>query len=626
MYQHPEEIERTEIEFKDGRIFDRYTRGLRQPNGDYIGRIWLFLDITASKKALRALAESELRLKTVLDTNVDGIAMVDVETRKFSFANPAFCDLLGYGQDEIAAIGVQDIHPSDTLSEVKRYFDAMARGDLKNAPSLPTMRKDGSIILVDISASPATFGAKTYMVACFHDVTEHKRMQERIAQMAHHDILTGLPNRSVFVEVLQQAIARERRSGEGFAILYLDLDHFKDVNDFLGHPVGDLLLRAVAERLRASVREADMVARFGGDEFAILQVDVGEPTEAALLADKLLKAMAEPFALRGKEVRSGASIGISAFEGNSPDPEILLSHADVALYRAKSDGRGTYRFFTDAINAEVHKRVVLGDELHEAITAGQLFLMYQPEVDVDTGYIVGVEALVRWRHPKRGLVAPGEFIPVAEKIGLIVALGRWVLQEACRQMKEWLDAGIAPQVIGVNLSALQFKHPFDLENDIASALAKTALPPTHLELELTESVLMEASRDNRDVLMRLRETGVRIAIDDFGNGYSSLEYLSRFPVDRIKIAQNFILDLPSKPRNRVIVRAAIGLAHELGIMVVVEGVETAAQLDLIRSWSAHLVQGFYFSKPLPAVEMTALLHVGRIVPADAGATGVPAPV
>ena len=299
----------------------------------------------------------------------------------------------------------------------------------------------------------------------------------------------------------------------------------------------------------------------------------------------------------------------------------MLSHADVALYRAKSEGRGTYRFFTDAMDLEVQARVTMVAELAEGIATGQLFLVYQPQVDVDTGRIVGIEALVRWRHPKRGVVSPGEFIPIAEKSGLIVALGHWVLQEACRQMKDWLNSAIAPPLIGVNLSALQFKTPLELMNDITLTLARTALPPERLELELTESVLMEVSHEHNDVLLRLRKAGVHIAIDDFGNGYSSLEYLSRFPVDRIKIAQNFMVDVLMKPRNAMIVRAAIRLAHELDLFVVVEGVENAAQLELVRSWSARQVQGFYFSKPLSAPEMTALLRVGKIVSAPIGAVG-----
>jgi len=416
----------------------------------------------------------------------------------------------------------------------------------------------------------------------------------------------------VFVEALQQAIARAQRGSESFAVLYLDLDHFKDVNDTLGHPVGDLVLQCVADRLRTSLRETDTVARFGGDEFALIQVNIAKPLDAAVLANKLLKAISLSITIQGNEIRSGASVGIAVYGPDSPGAETLLSRADVALYQAKSEGRGTYRFFTDAMDVEVRTRVTLGVELRGAMAAGQLFLVYQPQIDVDTGRFIGVEALARWRHPTRGLLPPAMFIPVAEQSGLIVSLGRWVLHEACRQMKEWIDAGIAPPLIAVNVSGLQFKTPFELERDIAAILTETALPPQRLELELTETVLMEVSREHNDALLRLRTAGHRIAIDDFGTGYSSLEYLGRFPVDRIKIAQSFIVDLTGASSNPVIVRAAIGLAHELNLDVVVEGVETAEQLKQVRSWGCRKVQGYYFSKPLSPGELTTLLRAGQI--------------
>jgi EAL domain-containing protein (putative c-di-GMP-specific phosphodiesterase class I) len=328
-----------------------------------------------------------------------------------------------------------------------------------------------------------------------------------------------------------------------------------------------------------------------------------------------LKALREPFLIKGNDIRTGASVGIAVYGADSADPESLLSHADVALYRAKAEGRGTYRFFTDAMDSEVRSRVSLGSELREAIASGQLFLMYQPQVDVDTGRVAGVEALVRWRHPTRGLILPSEFIPAAEKNGLIVALGHWVLHEACRQTREWLDSGISLPLVAVNVSALQLKTPFELERDIAAILVETGLPAHLLELELTESVLMKASEQQNHVLERLRGMGLRIAIDDFGTGYSSLEYLGRFPVDRIKIAQDFIVGLTPGSDSATIVRAAIGLANDLRRNVIVEGVETAEQLTLIRSWGCHDVQGFYFSKPLPALEVATLLRSRTILPA-----------
>jgi diguanylate cyclase (GGDEF)-like protein len=435
----------------------------------------------------------------------------------------------------------------------------------------------------------------------------------KISWMARHDALTGLANRTVFAEGLEHEIARARRDGTTFAVLYLDLDHFKDINDTLGHPIGDLLLQSVAGRLRASVRETDTVSRFGGDEFALIATQLKQPADAAMLAEKVLAMMSEPVSLQDMEIRSGATIGIAVYGSDSADTEALLSHADIALYRAKSEGRGTYRFFTEAMDAEVRTEFMLGAELRDAITSNQLYLMYQPQVDIYTGRITGVEALVRWRHQTRGIVSPGQFIPIAEKSGLIVVLGQWVMRESCRQMREWLDAGIAPPLIGVNLSARQFKLQHKLKNDIATILQDTGVPPQKVELELTESVLMEASREHRDVLLGLRRAGFRIAIDDFGTGYSSLDYLRRYPVDRIKIAQQFMID-PTEGFGDAILRAAIGLAKELKLDVIVEGVETAQQLQRVKSCGGRDVQGYYFSKPVGADAMTALLRKGRIRP------------
>jgi diguanylate cyclase (GGDEF)-like protein len=431
----------------------------------------------------------------------------------------------------------------------------------------------------------------------------------KISWLARHDVLTGLANRIVFAEALQREIERAHRDGTSFAVLYLDLDHFKDINDTLGHPIGDLLLQSVAGRLRAHVRETDTVSRFGGDEFALIATELKQPGDAATLAEKVLAMMSEPVSLRDIEVRSGATIGIAVYGPESADAEALLSHADIALYRAKSEGRGTYRFFTETMDVEVRTEFMLGAELRDAIASQQFYLVYQPQVEIHTGRITGVEALVRWRHPMRGIVLPGQFIPIAEKSGLIVALGRWVMHESCRQMREWLDAGVAPARIGVNLSARQFKAPHQLENDIAAILQETGVPPQRVELELTESVLMDASREHSDVLLALRRAGFRIAIDDFGTGYSSLDYLRRYPVDRIKIAQQFMID-PAEGCGDAILRAAIALARELKLEVIVEGVETAKQLQRVKSCGGHDVQGYYFSKPVGADAMTALLRKG----------------
>jgi diguanylate cyclase (GGDEF)-like protein/PAS domain S-box-containing protein len=477
-------------------------------------------------------------------------------------------------------------------------------------------RADGTEFPADVLLTRVVRGNQTQVYVMIRDISERKLADQRTERMARYDNLTGLVNRVVFVDLLHQAISRVSRDAHGFAVLYLDLDHFKDVNDTLGHPVGDSLLRVVAARLRASVREADTVARFGGNEFAVLAGEVRDPADLTVLADRILRAIGEPFVIDGNEIHSGASVGIAVCGPDSADAETLLSHADVALYRAKADGRSSYRFFTDAMDTEVRARITIGRELREAIAREQFFLMYQPQVEIDTGRVVGLEALVRWRHPTKGIVGPGRFIPATERNGLIVPLGRWLMRDACRQARQWLDAGIAPASIAINLSGMQFKMPLELERDIMATVAEAGLPPRRLELELTEGVLMDASRDHNDVLLRLRENGYRIAIDDFGSGYSSLDYLRRYPVDRIKIAQSFIADIGVKVGSDAIVRAALGLAHELSIEVVVEGVETARQLELLTSWGGRIVQGYYFARPLPVPEVTALLRAGKIAPAQ----------
>jgi len=357
------------------------------------------------------------------------------------------------------------------------------------------------------------------------------------------------------------------------------------------------------------------IARFGGDEFAVVAEDIGEAGDAAMLAKRLVDVLAKPFEIQGSEICIGASIGVDLYTPDIADAETLLAHADVALYRAKNEGRGTFRFFTAEMDLEVRTRVALEGELRQAIDGGEFFLVYQPQIDMRSASIIGLEALVRWHHPVHGVLGPGTFIPVAERSGLIIPLGNWVLTEACCQMRLWLDAGVAPATIGVNVSAVQFKVSADLEAAIAAALTETGLPAQSLELELTESVVMATSIRHNDVLQRLRDSGIKIAIDDFGTGYSSLDYLRRFPVDRIKIAQNFVDNLMAMPGNAAIVKATIGLARELGITVIAEGIETEEQFDLLNAWGCTQAQGFYIAKPGSPIDISVLLHNGRIRPA-----------
>ncbi len=576
-------------------------------------------DITERKRTEAELRASETRFRELFETTRDAIVTLEPSSGSFTSANLSAARLFGEkSTEDFVSRKPWEYSPErqpDGRASAEKAREMIAIAMDKGSHFFEWMHKrdDGVEFPADVLMTRVVNGEGTCLYATVRDITERKRVDAVIRTMARRDSLTGLANRAVFVETLQQEIARARRGGSGVAVLYIDVDHFKDVNDVMGHPIGDLLLQQIAHRLETIGCEADTVAQFGGDEFAII-VAVHESSDAALVADKVLQAIAAPFSIGGIDVQSGASIGIAIHGPDAPDAETLLSHADVALYRAKAEGRGTFRFFTDAMDTEVRARVTLGTDLREAIASRQLFLVYQPKVDLETNRIVGLEALVRWHHPKRGLIMPGEFIQVAEKTGLITMLGHWVLHEACRQTKEWLDVGLVVPLISVNVSALQFKTPLALEADIAKTLAETLLPPELLELELTESVYMEASQDHDDVLLRLHEAGVRVAIDDFGTGYSSLDYLSRFPASRVKIAQSFMPGLTASSKSAVIVRAAIGLAHELGMDVIVEGVETAAQLELIRLWGAHKIQGYYFSKPLSVSDAASVLRAGKILP------------
>ncbi|MEO8660396.1 MAG: EAL domain-containing protein [Bryobacteraceae bacterium] len=560
-----------------------------------------------------------------LEASPDGIMVVDADDRIISY-NQRFATMWGVPPQGLAtgdhapvlaAVVAVMREPEKFLARV-RYFYAhpLESGE----DELETLR--GQFIERYTAGLRTDSGQSVGRVWFFRDITARRRAETLLLHSARLDALTGLANRAIAVVALQRAITESKRGGKTFALFYIDLDHFKDVNDTLGHPVGDALLCAVAGRLQSNAREADTVARFGGDEFAIVAEGIHEPVDAGVLAEKLLSELGKPYLIQGNTIRIGASVGIDFHGPEAPDAESLLSHADIALYRAKSEGRGGYRFFTSAMDAEVRTRVTMGAELRNALVQDQFFLVYQPQATIDTGHIVGVEALVRWRHPKRGVVEPQEFIPVAERFGLIRELDHWVLWNACRQAKAWLLAGIAPLRMSVNLSGLEFKASTDLENDILAALAETGLPPTQLELELTETVLMDSSLKHADVFQRLRQRGITIAIDDFGTGYSSLGYLGRFPCDRIKIAQEFVKGLPSCSESVAIVKATIGLGHDLGIMVIAEGVETREQLDLLNDWGCREVQGYYYSKPLASTDLLPLLSGSGIIRVEGHTSGI----
>ncbi|WP_137820635.1 bifunctional diguanylate cyclase/phosphodiesterase [Pseudomonas sp. 2FG] len=447
------------------------------------------------------------------------------------------------------------------------------------------------------------------------DITERKVAEEKIALLARTDGLTGLANRATFIERLRQAFAASTRGATSFAIFYLDLDHFKDVNDTLGHPVGDLLLQEVSERIKNCTRESDVIARLGGDEFAVLQLDMGEPANAGALAAKIQTTLALPYSLDGNEVRISVSIGICPYAPGSTGADAMLAQADMALYRSKEEGRNQYHFHSEDLDQEVLDRVTLANDLRRAIDQHELELYYLPEVELSSGKILGMEALVRWNHPVHGLLTAGSFIPVAEKTGIIVTLGHWVLDQACRQMRLWRDNGMAPPVIAVNLSLAQIKSGHELVRDVAETIAKWGLAPSDLEFDVTEATLAQTKWTRNDVLPQLRELGVKIAIDDFGTEYSSFDYLKTFRVNHLKIAQSFINAATEDPDSATTIRAIINFAREVGIGIIAEGVETQEQRALlISTGSTTQAQGFYFSEAVDNTRASELLRLGSIAP------------
>jgi diguanylate cyclase (GGDEF)-like protein/PAS domain S-box-containing protein len=559
------------------------------------------------------------RFRAIFNAINDGIFISDPTTGQFTEINEQCCRMFGYPKSELIGRDVDTlssgVHPytRDMAIELNRK----ARSGEPQIFEWQCRTKQGVLFWTEISLRFTQFGDTPSMVGIVRDIAERKRLDAQIVYMAQHDLLTGLANRSMFTTALDRAIAQSLRTGRTFAVLCLDLDHFKDVNDLRGHLTGDRLLRTVAERLRGVVRLNENIARFGGDEFAILLDGFCDPTGIAALAARLIASIGAPYLIDGNDIHVGASIGVAVYGESAFDAETLLSYADIALYRAKSEGGETYRFFSDAMNEEVRSRVTLTNELRLAVPAGQLFLVYQPQVSAKDGQIVGVEALVRWRHPRRGILTPDCFLPAAETSGIVGALGEWVLREACRQGRKWLDAGISPGTIAVNLSTAQFKAPLELEKIVGSALTEMQLPAHFLELEITENTLISLSSQHEEVIERLRRAGVRFALDDFGTGYSSLSYLRRFSVDRIKIAHEFISDLTTSNEAVSIVKLILGLSRDFGSRVIAEGVETSEQLSLLQGWNCPEVQGFYFAPPMSAEAILPLLSAGAISPPTA---------
>jgi diguanylate cyclase (GGDEF)-like protein len=577
----------------------RWLRISRSPTRDD-GFIVLCSDISRLKTQERSLRETNLLLDAALENMSQGLCLYDVDNRLEIF-NRRFLEIFRLSPDQIKpGISYREVlafsvagnnHCSKTVDQLLAEHRA-ARDRDAMSPHLYEF-SDGRVI--SCLYTPTSDGR---WVATYEDITERRQAEAKIIHMARHDALTNLPNRVLFKDEMEQALSR----GDELAVMFLDLDRFKGVNDSLGHPVGDALLCAVTDRLLCVVPAAETMARLGGDEFAIVHSKTS-PSDASELAARIIDALAEPFNVHGHQVIIGTSIGIAMAPADGNEPDQLLRNADMALYRAKAEGRGTFHFFQAEMDAQMQERRKLELDLRKALVAEQFELYYQPLVEVASGEVSGFEALLRWNHPERGVVGPDAFIPVAEEIGLIVPLGDWVLKQACRDAATWPTK----HTVAVNLSAVQFRNP-TLALSVVSALGQSGLAASRLELEITESVLLQDDRAVLDALHQFRDLGVRICMDDFGTGYSSLSYLRSFPFDKIKIDRTFIRELGKRDDCVAIIRAVMGLGASLGMITTAEGVETEEQLDILRDEGCMQVQGYLFSRPVTAKEIPALLR------------------
>jgi len=473
------------------------------------------------------------------------------------------------------------------------------------------IRRDGHESAIEDSAAPIhdRDGHGTGAVIVFHDVSAARSMSLQMSHLAHHDFLTDLPNRMLLNDRLTHAIASARRYHQKLAVLFLDLDGFKHINDSLGHAIGDKLLKAIGERLLAGVRKSDTVSRLGGDEFVVVLSSIEHSEVAALSATKIIAAAIAPYSIDQQDLHVSVSVGISIYPDDGAEAEALIQNADNAMYHAKEHGSNNYRFFQEDMNVQAVRRQALEASLRRALERHEFELHYQPKIDLKSGKITGVEALIRWRHPERGLILPAEFIPIAESCGLIVPIGRWVLAEACTQAREWQSAGLPEIPVAVNISSVEFRDKNFLEN-LRATLNETGLDPCHLELELTESVLMQHVESTAFVLGELRAMGVHLAVDDFGTGYSSLSYLSQFPINSLKIDKLFVQGITSERDDAPIISAVINMGRSLMQRVIAEGVETREQLAFLQSRGCDEGQGYYFSHPVVAEQFAKMLETG----------------
>ncbi|MES2077334.1 MAG: EAL domain-containing protein [Pseudomonadota bacterium] len=570
------------------------------------------------------------RFRSALDATADAIFLLDAASLALLDANEGACRMLGYGRAELLALAPQalGLGTAEALREqAARLADYAACIGPARAPELAELeltRRDLALVPVEIYWQlQQGEGAAAVLLGVARDIGERRQANERLAHMARYDSLTGLPNRSLFYQTLSEAIELAQDKGWRIVVLFIALDRFKNINDSLGPGQGDELLRQFSNRLVQCVRLRDTVGRLGGDEFALILTMTRDQQDAVYVANEVREALRAPFDLHGHAAALTASIGIAMYPDDATDPETLVRNADTAMARAKQAGRDGYRFFTAGMNVQVLARLDLEMALRRALDNDELLLYYQPKVNLLTGRVAGAEALLRWQRPGYGMVFPAEFVPVLEDTGLIVRVGAWIIDTACRQIAAWARSPVGPVHVAVNVSSRQFVEG-DLEREVREALDKHKVPAELLELELTETALMSNAERTIVVLGNLKALGIKVAIDDFGTGYSSLAYLQRFPIDKLKIDIAFVRDITTNPNDAAIALAIISMAHSLKLRVIAEGVETRPQLEYLRRNRCDEIQGYYFSRPLPAGEMGQLVEAGKCLPAGPDAPAQPA--
>lgn len=563
-------------------------------------------DITARKLAEQSLAEAEEKYRAIFENAIVGIFQIAPDGRPVS-VNRAMAKIHGYESREEFLIAISNfvtqlaVDPTRTQQVFK---SAQSNGEVLGA-ELEVFRRDGTTrwVIANVRAARGANGKLQYYEGTIEDVTERKVAEDRVEFLAFYDALTGLPNRTLLEDRIAVALGGSRRRNESIAFLFLDLDRFKLVNDTLGHSFGDVLLQEVAERLKKWVREQDTVARVGGDEFVIMLPGVQSAQDAVSAADRLMDLVTAGFSIHGHSINVTCSVGISMFPDNGEDGETLVKNADAAMYKAKQIGPNNIELFTEDLNIQMVERLKLESGLRLAIERNEFFLLYQPQLDLASGEIIGVESLIRWQHPELGLIPPDKFIGIAENSGLIVPIGEWVLRTACQQARQWQIEGLPAIPIAVNVSAIQFRQD-GFRDMIKNVLRETGLAPRYLELELTESLLLTNADVMFAVLRELNEMGLRLAIDDFGTGYSSLSYLRQFPVEKLKIDRSFIRNVAENPSDAAITTAIIRMAKSLGLRVIAEGVENQAQMSFLREHQCDEIQGYFFSRPITAAEVS----------------------